>query len=97
MNNVEKEVMLIAQEECAEVIQAISKVFRFGMDDVHPTTNKSNRDSLEEEVGDLLCMIELLQEHGIVNSTSVLNANVRKRNKLKKWSSIFNNEPEIIN
>ena len=97
MNNVEKEVMLIAQEECAEVIQAISKVFRFGMDDIHPTTNKSNRDSLEEEVGDLLCMIELLQEHGIVNSTSVLNANVRKRNKLKKWSSIFNNEPEIIN
>jgi NTP pyrophosphatase (non-canonical NTP hydrolase) len=97
MNDKQKEVMLIAQEECAEVIQAISKVFRFGMDDVHPTTNKSNRDSLEEEVGDLLCMIELLQEHGIVNSTSVLNANVRKRNKLKKWSSIFNNEPEIIN
>jgi NTP pyrophosphatase (non-canonical NTP hydrolase) len=89
MNDKQKEVMLIAQEECAEVIQAISKVFRFGMDDVHPTTNKSNRDSLEEEVGDLLCMIELLQEHGIVNSTSVLNANVRKRNKLKKWSSIF--------
>jgi NTP pyrophosphatase (non-canonical NTP hydrolase) len=97
MNDKQKEVMLIAQEECAEVIQAISKVFRFGMDDIHPTTNKSNRDSLEEEVGDLLCMIELLQEHGIVNSTSVLNANVRKRNKLKKWSSIFNNEPEIIN
>ena len=97
MNDKQKEVMLIAQEECAEVIQAISKVFRFGMDDVHPTTNKSNLDSLEEEVGDLLCMIELLQEHGIVNSTSVLNANVRKRNKLKKWSSIFNNEPEIIN
>jgi hypothetical protein len=43
MNDKQKEVMLIAQEECAEVIQAISKVFRFGMDDVHPTTNKSNR------------------------------------------------------
>ena len=97
MNDKQKEVMLIAQEECAEVIQAISKVFRFGMDDVHPTTNKSNKDSLEEEVGDLLCMIELMQEYGIVNSINVLNANVRKRNKLKKWSSIFNNEPEIIN
>jgi NTP pyrophosphatase (non-canonical NTP hydrolase) len=97
MNDKQKEVMLIAQEECAEVIQAISKVFRFGMDDVHPTTNKSNKDSLEEEVGDLMCMLELMQEHGIVNSINVLNANVRKRNKLKKWSSIFNNEPEIIN
>ena len=97
MNEKQREVMLIAQEECAEVIQAISKVFRFGMDDVHPTTNKSNKDSLEEEVGDLLCMIELMQEYGIVNSINVLNANVRKRNKLKKWSSIFNNESEIIN
>jgi hypothetical protein len=28
MNEVEKEVLLIAQEECAEVTQAISKVFR---------------------------------------------------------------------
>ena len=97
MNDKQKEVMLIAQEECAEVIQAVSKVFRFGMDDVHPTTNKSNRDSLEEEVGDLFCMLELMQEHGIINSINVLNANVRKRNKLKKWSSIFDKEPEIIN
>ena len=29
---VDREVMLIAQEECAEVTQAISKVFRFGFD-----------------------------------------------------------------
>ena len=95
MNSIEKEVMLIAQEECAEVVQAISKVFRFGMDDVHPTTNKSNRDSLEEEVGDLLCMLELMQQYGIINSKNVLNANVSKRNKLKKWSNIFNEEPSI--
>ena len=89
MNDKQKEVMLIAQEECAEVIQAISKVFRFGMDDVHPTTMKSNKDSLEEEVGDLMCMIELMQEYGIINATNVLNANVKKRNKLKQWSNIF--------
>ena len=95
MDDKQKEVMLIAQEECAEVIQAISKVFRFGMDDVHPTTNKSNRDSLEEEVGDLLCMIELMQQCGIVNPTNVLNANVSKRIKLMKWSSIFNEESTL--
>jgi NTP pyrophosphatase (non-canonical NTP hydrolase) len=95
MSDKQKEVMLIAQEECAEVIQAISKVFRFGMDDVHPTTMKSNKDSLEEEVGDLLCMIELMQEYGIINATNVLNANVSKRNKLKKWSNIFNGETVI--
>ena len=31
MENNQKEILLIAQEECAEVTQAISKVFRFGM------------------------------------------------------------------
>jgi len=32
MNETQKEVMLICQEECAEVTQAISKCFRFGFD-----------------------------------------------------------------
>jgi NTP pyrophosphatase (non-canonical NTP hydrolase) len=96
MNNIEKEVMLIAQEECAEVIQAISKVFRFGMDDVHPTTNKSNKDSLEEETGDLLCMIQLMIEKGIINESNVNKASLQKRIKLEKWSNIFE-EDKIIN
>jgi hypothetical protein len=32
MNEKQKEALLILQEECAEVIQAASKVFRFGVD-----------------------------------------------------------------
>jgi NTP pyrophosphatase (non-canonical NTP hydrolase) len=95
MSDKQNEVMLIAQEECAEVIQAISKVFRFGMDDVHPTTMKSNKDSLEEEVGDLLCMIQLMMENNIINENNVNKASTQKRLKLGKWSSIFNEEPVI--
>jgi NTP pyrophosphatase (non-canonical NTP hydrolase) len=52
MNDKETEIILIAQEECAEVIQAISKVNRFGIDGIH--NGKSNRDHLEEEIGDLM-------------------------------------------
>jgi len=93
MSEKQKEVLLIAQEECAEVIQAISKVFRFGKSDQY--NGKTNQQRLEEEVGDLLCMIELMQQYGIVNPTNVLNANVSKRNKLKKWSNIFNEETTL--
>jgi NTP pyrophosphatase (non-canonical NTP hydrolase) len=93
MNDKEKEIMLIAQEECAEVVQAISKVFRFGKTDEY--NGQTNQQRLEEEVGDLMCMIELMQEYGIVNATNVLNANVKKRLKLGKWSSIFNEETAI--
>ena len=42
INASEKEILLITQEECAEVTQAISKVFRFGIDAKH--NGKSNRD-----------------------------------------------------
>ena len=93
INDIKEEVMLIAQEECAEVVQAISKCFRFGPNDEY--NGFSNKQRLEEEVGDLLCMLELMQQHGIIDSSKVLEANVRKRLKLKEWSNVFNKETTI--
>ena len=45
-----KEILLIAQEECAEVTQAISKIFRFGFLSQH--NGRTNRQHLAEELGD---------------------------------------------
>jgi NTP pyrophosphatase (non-canonical NTP hydrolase) len=86
MSNEQNEIMLICQEECAEVTQAISKVFRFGMESDH--NGRSNRQRLTEEVGDLLCMIELMIEHKILDAKEVGEAGLKKREKLSKWSSI---------
>ena len=83
----QKEILLIAQEECAEVTQAISKVFRFGMEASHNMA--TNRERLTEEVGDLLCMINLMIEKGVLNDTELNRASIAKRNKLEKWSNIF--------
>ena len=88
MDNQIKEVFCIAQEECAEVTQAISKVFRFGIDAEHPTTKKKNLQSLEEEVGDLLCMIDIMIEKCIISDSNVNAARKAKREKLKTWSGI---------
>lgn len=82
--------MDILQEECAEVIQAVSKCRRFGIDEIHLKLGKSNRENLTEEVGDLLCMIDLLIKSGIVDDQAVYLARVAKEEKLKKWSTIFN-------
>lgn len=82
----QREIMLITQEECAEVTQAISKVFRFGIEGEH--NGATNRERLEEEVGDLLCMIELMIENGIIDGNSVAEAGVNKKQKLAKWSNI---------
>ena len=87
INEVNREILLITQEECAEVTQAISKVFRFGMDDEHKGI--SNREHLEEEIGDLMCMIDLLIDNGIVSESAVMTAKNEKLNKLMTWSGIF--------
>jgi NTP pyrophosphatase (non-canonical NTP hydrolase) len=84
-----KEVMDILQEECAEVIQAVSKISRFGIDNLKPGKPKTNREHLEEELGDMLAMIDILKEKGIVSSTALDNAKYAKIEKLKKWSSIY--------
>ena len=88
LDNQVKEVFCIAQEECAEVTQAISKIFRFGIDSEH--LGVSNKARLEEEVGDLLCMIDIMIEKCIISDNKVNIARMKKREKLKNWSSIQN-------
>ena len=89
MDDQTKEVMDILQEECAEVIQAISKISRFGLDNFKPGKPKTNREHLEEELGDVYAMIEILQELDIVSWTNIEQAAEAKREKLKQWSNIF--------
>jgi NTP pyrophosphatase (non-canonical NTP hydrolase) len=90
MNDIENEILLIAQEECAEVVQAISKVFRFGIDGKH--LDVTNRTHLEEECGDLLCMIYLMIDKNIIGENETYQAATNKKDKLVKWSGIFKEE-----
>lgn len=85
-----REVFVITQEECAEVIQSIAKCQRFGLDAEYKNGTGTQRDSLTQEVGDLYCMLELLCEHAELDPIAVEVATENKRNKLHKWSDIFN-------
>lgn len=90
MTESEKQILLICQEECAEVTQAISKVFRFGYDSVYPKgSTEDNRAKLEGELGDLLAMIQLMVATGIVDDDNVKQAASAKKIKLKYWSNIY--------
>ena len=89
MDPKQKEALDILQEECAEVIQAVSKISRFGLDNLKPGKPKTNREHLEEELGDLVAMIDILTRNGIVDSTNIEMAARAKVEKLKKWSKIF--------
>jgi NTP pyrophosphatase (non-canonical NTP hydrolase) len=81
--NRNEEIMTILQEECAEVIQAVSKVRRFGMPE--------NHGNLVVELCDLQAMINLMYEYEVVNCSleQRIDNIYQKREKLKKFSKIF--------
>ena len=83
MNNRE-ELLVITMEECAEVSQACSKMLRFN--------EQVDYENLQDEIGDLMCMVELLKEQGIVTNTQIAKRMEVKREKLKKWSSLINED-----
>lgn len=57
------ELLGILQEECAEVIQIISKIRRFGIDSYNPTDpNVTNMDLLNLEIADVQALIEMIKE-----------------------------------
>ena len=87
--NRNEEIMTILQEECAEVIQAVSKVRRFGLSD--------NVRELKKELCDLICMIELMREFNVIPMSyeEQLENIFQKREKLKKFSRIFEESKEL--
>jgi len=95
MNNQEREVMNILSEECAEVIQAVSKCHRFGLHNYKPGKPKTNCEHLEEEIGDLLAMVDILLDIGVVDQVSLEVAKKAKIEKLKKWSNIYGSQENV--
>ena len=83
-----EEVLTITQEEAAEVIQAISKCRRFGLDNSHKDGG-TQKDNLTREVGDIYCMLELLCEHAELDPEFVRRSTENKRSKLHLWSDIY--------
>ena len=67
--NKKEEMLVITMEECGELIQACSKMLRFG--------EEQDYTQLQEEIGDVMCMIEILRDGGLVND------------KLMKWSLLY--------
>ena len=81
------ELLTITMEECAEVIQACSKILRFGPDSEYDGV--TSLDSLEKEIGDLYCMLDLLHKHDMFSWTKVDEYAMEKEKKLRKWSNLI--------
>ena len=69
-------------EECGELTQACSKYIR-------SKGRAKYRQNLRDEIGDVMCMIEILKMAGLVTDEQIQTRMEDKTNKLKKWSKIF--------
>ena len=81
----EDELMVITMEECGELIQVCSKAIR---------TKKYRSEKLTEEVGDVMCMVGLLMQNGLLNEDEVEERVKVKLSKLAKWSNLVEDNEE---
>ena len=81
-----EEILLITAEECGEVVQAITKIFRFGLDVEY--NGITNTERLIDELGDVVCMIGLVMEEFNIPEELLSQSAFNKLEKLRKWSRI---------
>lgn len=86
-----QQLMAITAEECGELTQVCMKIMR-KYDTLAGIEGDKYRELLVEEAGDVLCMLELLSEHNLVDWQELYNRADVKRNKLKQWSTLINDE-----
>lgn len=75
------EALTILMEECGELIQACSKIIRFG-------DGYDNVRNLVQEMGDVDCLVNILQSMDIVSYTDIEEASQKKYAKLKVYSNL---------
>jgi NTP pyrophosphatase (non-canonical NTP hydrolase) len=88
MNDQLREILIILQEECGEVVQDVAKCFRFGPDQMIHGGTQTNLQRLESELGDLQAMIGLLVRELAVSAEGIEAARLKKLEKLRMWSNI---------
>ena len=72
--------MVITMEECGELIQECSKAIRI---------KDYDREELKEELSDVMCMLEIIIEYGIITRQELSNGANLKKMKLLKWSKLL--------
>mgnify|MGYP001411987613 FL=1 len=75
------ELMVITMEECGEMIEACSKAIR--------CEDYVDNDKLIEEVGDVLCMIDIMVDKGLLSERDLNNRIQLKKMKLLKYSNLL--------
>ena len=92
LTEAQAERLALVAEECAEVIQTVSKILRHGYDscnpllavpdDENPITNQM---LLEKELGHVICAMRKLLHAGDLSESEIDRYADEKASKIKRW------------
>lgn len=80
----ENERLVILMEECAEVIQAATKIQRFGYDGSYDD-GTGNREQLEREIGQVNNAIRMMIERSDIDASRITKAHLEKAVTIGKY------------
>ena len=67
--NINEHLFIKLMEECAEVQQRVSKLLQFGPDEREPEQERTNVWRLRSELNDLIAIVVMLQDRGLIPKT----------------------------
>lgn len=77
-------IFICFMEVCGKLIQTTSKFWRFG-----DITDNTIHSEMEQQIGDVLCMIEIMIAAGKLDHNRIDIAKKQKNKQLQKYSTIF--------
>lgn len=60
--NRQEHLLVCLSEECAEVIKAVDKALRFGLNDGYPGTETTNEQDIQDEFAQAVAVMEMLEK-----------------------------------
>jgi hypothetical protein len=70
-------------EECAEVAQRVSKALRFGLKEIQDGQSATNAQRIDAEIDDLISVVVILQNEGILPASPYPSAERIQAKKMK--------------
>ena len=99
----EEHYLIKLSEEASEIIKDVSKAMIFGLNDIDPNKNETNKQKIENEIADLLGVVDLLIFWGALDKEEIFSQEKRKakQRKVSEWMD-YSKElgitaPKIIN
>jgi hypothetical protein len=82
----ENEILTKLIQEMSEVTQRVTKMMLFGVEEVQPGQDASNRIRLSRELGDLACIIALANENNLIDPPTIQEWSKSHRKQFAKYS-----------